>query len=64
MTCPTTTQSTGADEAPFEYWYIDSIDAQNTDKGTDAGAAANTNPSMHRMDDINFVVRFSTKFPL
>ncbi|WP_318447371.1 hypothetical protein [Photobacterium leiognathi] len=55
MTCPTTTQSTGADEAPFEYWYIDSIDAQNTDKGTDAGAAAN-NPSAHRTDDINFVV--------
>ncbi|WP_305455204.1 hypothetical protein [Photobacterium leiognathi] len=39
MTCPTTTQSTGADDAPFEYWYIDSIDAQNTDKGTDGGAA-------------------------
>ncbi len=55
MTCPTTTQSTGADEAPFEYWYIDSIDAQNTDKGTDAGAAAN-NPSAHRTDDIKFVV--------
>ncbi len=55
MTCPTTTQSTGADDAPFEYWYIDSIDAQNTDKGTDAGAAAN-NPSAHRTDDINFVV--------
>ncbi|WP_305402581.1 hypothetical protein [Photobacterium leiognathi] len=55
MTCPTTTQSTGADEAPFEYWYIDSIDAQNTDKGTDAGAAAN-NPSAHGTDDINFVV--------
>ncbi|WP_305422934.1 DUF11 domain-containing protein [Photobacterium leiognathi] len=55
MTCPTTTQSTGADEAPFEYWYIDSIDAQNTDKGTDAGVAAN-NPSAHRTDDINFVV--------
>ncbi|WP_305842056.1 DUF11 domain-containing protein [Photobacterium leiognathi] len=55
MTCPTTTQSTGADEAPFEYWYIDSIDAQNTDKGTDAGDAAN-NPSKHRTDDINFVV--------
>ncbi|WP_318487191.1 DUF11 domain-containing protein [Photobacterium leiognathi] len=55
MTCPTTTQSTGADEAPFEYWYIDSIDAQNTDKGTDAGVAAN-NPSKHRTDDINFVV--------
>ena len=55
MTCPTTTQSTGADEAPFEYWYIESIDAQNTDKGTDAGAAAN-NPSAHRTDDINFVV--------
>ncbi|WP_318428162.1 hypothetical protein [Photobacterium leiognathi] len=55
MTCPTTTQSTGADDAPFEYWYIDSIDAQNTDKGTDAGAAAN-NPSAHRTDDIKFVV--------
>ncbi|WP_318489678.1 hypothetical protein [Photobacterium leiognathi] len=55
MTCPTTTQSTGADEAPFEYWYIDSIDAQNTDKGTDAGVAAN-NPAAHRTDDINFVV--------
>ncbi len=55
MTCPTTTQSTGADEAPFEYWYIDSIDAQNTDKGSDAGAAAN-NPSAHRTDDIKFVV--------
>ncbi|WP_318513932.1 hypothetical protein [Photobacterium leiognathi] len=55
MTCPTTTQSTGADEAPFEYWYIDSIDAQNTDKGTDAGVAAN-DPSKHRTDDINFVV--------
>ncbi|WP_318498431.1 DUF11 domain-containing protein [Photobacterium leiognathi] len=55
MTCPTTTQSTGADEAPFEYWYIDSIDAQNTDKGTDAGAAAN-NPSAHRTGDIKFVV--------
>ncbi|PSV22575.1 hypothetical protein C0W44_04330 [Photobacterium leiognathi subsp. mandapamensis] len=55
MTCPATTQSTGADEAPFEYWYIDSIDAQNTDKGTDAGVAAN-NPSAHRTDDINFVV--------
>ncbi|WP_318462678.1 hypothetical protein [Photobacterium leiognathi] len=55
MTCPTTTQSTGADDAPFEYWYIDSIDAQNTDKGTDAGVAAN-NPSAHRTDDINFVV--------
>ncbi|WP_318451082.1 hypothetical protein [Photobacterium leiognathi] len=55
MTCPTTTQSTGSDDAPFEYWYIDSIDAQNTDKGTDAGAAAN-NPSAHRTDDINFVV--------
>ncbi len=55
MTCPTTTQSTGADEAPFEYWYIDSIDAQNTDKGTDAGVAAN-NPSAHRTDNINFVV--------
>ncbi len=55
MTCPTTTQSTGADEAPFEYWYIDSIDAENTDKGTDAGIAAN-NPSAHRTDDINFVV--------
>ncbi|MCG3863052.1 MULTISPECIES: DUF11 domain-containing protein [unclassified Photobacterium] len=55
MTCPTTTQSTGADEAPFEYWYIDSIDAENTAKGTDAGVAAN-NPSAHRTDNINFVV--------
>ncbi len=55
MTCPTTTQSTGADDTPFEYWYIDSIDAQNTDKGTDAGVAAN-DPAAHRTDDINFVV--------
>ncbi len=55
MTCPETTQLTGNDEAPFEYWYIDSIYATNTDKGTDAGGKAN-DPKTHRTGDINFVV--------